>query len=264
VKTVFFAFGLVGLSALFHFHSYKTTMSSSEVVDVLRVANDDSDVNGLISEFAAPLPILNAFDWKLFCWMVTSGCQAEPFQKEFQKGRRWRMEDEKVGLELREPTLVLFEELKDSIGSWTRNEELEVSIAQEFKDNAEGGTVRAFVEAFQPESKKLREAGYALIAIGIDKTYNYDMALVLTKEDRYVIISSESGHPHAITPEFDYVYTHGSSPMLYNPLDNVTKLVSRDTGVCTYIQDEVSAEEKIQGIFNCMTKYFTRFCDQDH
>jgi hypothetical protein len=237
-------------------------MSSTEALDVLRATDNDSDVIGLISEFAAPVPILNVIDWPLFCWMVTSGCHAEPFQEEFQR-KEWRMKDQYVVEKLREPTLTLFGELKDSIGSWSRNKDLEACIAQEFDHDDDGETVQAIVEAFQPESKDLREAGYALIAIGIEKSYSQDKALILTKEDWYVIITSESGHPHAITPEFNFVFTHGIRPGLYNPLDQVRRVVSR-TNEITLIQDEWDAEEtpmKIQEIFTSLIKHFTRFCD---
>jgi hypothetical protein len=243
-------------------------MSTSEVFEVLMSILNDLDVVRLISEFSAPLQIaLHTIDWSVLCWMVTSECHMEPFQKEFQKNRQ-RIEDQAIEHKLRDPTLKLFEEVKDSICSWERNRELEASIAQEFKEDANGGRLHAFVEAFQPESLKLREEGYGLIAIGIDRDRFIDIALVLTKEDRYVIITRESGDLHIITPEFNHMHTHGSSRKLYDASDNVARYAVRAENGASYnkyVQDEWNPEDTqriIQQIFDSIAKHFTLHCDQ--
>jgi hypothetical protein len=221
------------------------------------LANTDSDVSALIHQFAAPVPALYTIQWCAFAEVLLFNEEIAILPEE---PREWIC-DQEVNAEFQKPSLDMFADLKEQVNSWDRNATLETEISntllesckKHFKSTED---CEAKVIAFQPHSKQQIEAGYALMTVYLHGKHDFSSALMLFKEDRYVIVSCSGEYPHVQTPEFGYSNSDASSPGV--------DMIAGGSSIPSKYEENLPRVSTAQEIFENITSYFQRFCADEH
>jgi hypothetical protein len=227
---------------------------AAEETILLAVPNVSCDISRLISQFASPLPTLQRINWSNFHEMLSlNDFSVNIFKRDFSQNKPL-IENCEVDTALQEPSLRMLSEMKSQVLTWTKSEQLEAEIVEHItKAKAETedyiGKEQEIVTvfAYQPNSKHEREAGHALVMIVL-KGFDVCSALLLVKEDRYIIVSCEGFRPHVQTPDFEYVNSNG-----YGPRIDLIETLKRLDGSSTHEQ-----------IFTNLSTFFQEFCVNIH